>query len=106
MFFRNSESKITDCGPGVERKVLAYDKDMMICEISFEKGGEGKPHNHPHIQSSYIIEGSFLFTVGDETQVLNSGDSVFIPSDVSHGVKCLEKGKLLDVFSPMREEFV
>ena len=106
MFFKNEECKITQCDPGVTRKVLAYEKDMMLCEITFEKDAVGQLHTHPHVQCSYILEGSFLFTVGDEKQLVKAGDSLYIPSGVTHGVSCVESGKLLDIFTPMRDEFV
>ena len=106
MFFESNECKITNCDLGVTRKVLAYDKDMMLCEMSFEKDAVGQQHTHPHVQSSYILEGSFLFTVDGESKLVTTGDSLYIPSGVTHGVVCMEAGKLLDIFSPMRDEFV
>jgi quercetin dioxygenase-like cupin family protein len=37
--------------------------------------------------------------------VLKAGDVFHVPSNVIHGAVCLEKGVLVDVFSPMREDF-
>ena len=51
-------------------------------------------------------QGSFEFTIGDETKIVNQGDSVYMPSGVTHGVTCLEEGILCDVFNPMREDFL
>lgn len=53
-----------------------------------------------------MSEGSFRFTIGEETRVVSKGDSVYMPGGVTHGVTCLESGKLVDVFSPMRKEFL
>ena len=55
---------------------------------------------------TYIAEGSFEFTIGGETKIVNKGDSVYMPSNVEHGVTCLEEGKLVDVFNPMRQDFL
>lgn len=106
MFTFNKDVTGTPCEPGVTRKILSYDKNVMMCEISFEKGAMGKFHAHPHEQITYIAEGSFLFTIAGEQKTVNKGDSVYMPSNAEHGVTCLEAGKLVDVFTPMREDFL
>lgn len=106
MFVKNSECRITDCEPGVTRKVLAYSDELMMCEITFEKGARGNVHSHEHLQITYIAEGSFEFTIDGETKIVNKGDSVYMPSNSVHGVVCLEAGKLVDVFNPMRKDFL
>lgn len=106
MFVKNSECGITDCEPGVTRKILAYSDELMMCEITFEKGARGNVHSHEHLQITYIAEGSFEFTIDGETKIVNKGDSVYMPSNSVHGVVCLEEGKLVDVFNPMRKDFL
>lgn len=106
MFVKNEDCKITNCEEGVTRKVLAYSDELMMCEISFEKGAKGNPHTHKHLQITYIAEGSFEFTIDGITKVVNKGDSVYMPSESLHSVVCLEKGKLVDVFNPLREDFI
>ena len=106
MFVKNSECRITDCEPGVTRKILAYSDELMMCEITFEKGARGNVHSHEHLQITYIAEGSFEFTIDGETKIVNKGDSVYMPSNSVHGEVCLEAGKLVDVFNPMRKDFL
>jgi quercetin dioxygenase-like cupin family protein len=53
-----------------------------------------------------VVSGSFKVTIGDETKVLNGGDAFYIPPNVMHGAICLEDGILIDVFSPIREDFM
>ena len=77
-----------------------------MCEITFEKGAKGNFHSHKHLQITYIAKGSFEFTIDGETKIVNQGDSVYMPSNAVHGVTCLEEGILVDVFNPMREDFV
>ncbi len=55
---------------------------------------------------TYVAEGKFEFTVSGETQIVSKGDCVLMPPDAVHGTVCLEAGKLVDVFSPKREEFL
>jgi len=106
MFVKNQSSIPTPCEPGVTRRILAYTEELMMCEITFEEGARGNVHSHEHLQITYVAEGSFEFTISEETQVVNKGDSVFMPSNAVHGVLCLEAGKLVDVFHPMREDFM
>ena len=106
MFKYNKDVIPTDCEPGVTRKILCYSDDLMMCEISFKKGSKGNFHKHEHLQITYIAKGSFEFTIGGETKIVNQGDSVYMPSNVEHGVTALEDGILVDVFNPMRKYFL
>lgn len=106
MFTFNKDIVATDCEPGVTRKILSYSDDLMMCEITFEKGAKGYFHSHKHLQITYIAKGSFEFTIDGETKVVKQGDSVYMPSDAVHGVIALEEGILVDVFNPMREDFL
>lgn len=91
---------------GVSRQVLADHPDMMMVCFRFEKDGEGKLHNHPHVQSTHVKSGRFRFSVdGVETEV-GPGDSFVIPSEAVHGCVCLEAGELIDCFTPRRDDFL
>lgn len=95
-----------DLGGGVSRKFLGWDNQIMMVKVKFEKGAEGSPHQHFHTQSTYCAEGKFEFTIGDKKQVVNAGDGVYIPPNIMHGAVCLEAGILIDVFAPVREDFL
>lgn len=106
MFVKNNEVEQNVLGGGISRKVLAYDRNMMSVEVRFEKGAIGSMHTHPHTQISYVLEGSFEATIDGETTVINKGDTYITAPNAPHGVVCLEAGALLDIFTPMREDFV
>lgn len=106
MFVFNNNVTSTNCEPGVTRKILTYSDDLMMCEITFQKGAQGNTHSHPHLQITYIAEGSFEFTIDGETKIVNKGDSVYMAANSVHGVKALEAGKLVDVFNPKRDDFL
>ena len=106
MFAFNQDITATPCEPGVSRKILTYSDELMMCEITFEKGACGNVHSHPHLQITYIAKGSFEFTIDGETKVVKAGDSVYMPSGAIHGVKCLEEGILVDVFNPKRDDLL
>ena len=106
MFVLNNDIELKELGGGVSRKVLAYNEDLMSVEVRFEKGAVGTMHTHPHTQISYVLEGKFEATIDGETVVIAKGDTYITPPNVPHGVTCLEAGVLLDVFTPMRKDFV
>ncbi len=93
-------------GEGVTRRILAYTDGLMCVENTFETGAVGALHSHPHTQITYIVSGSFSFTIDGETRVVKAGDTLLKENGVVHGCTCLEAGKLLDVFAPMREDFL
>lgn len=106
IFSRRTEGDWTDLGGSNRRRVLLHTDELMMVEFAFEKGGIGALHSHPHVQASYVAEGSFEVTVGDLTEVLSAGDSFIAPSNVVHGVKALEAGRLVDSFTPHRADFL
>jgi quercetin dioxygenase-like cupin family protein len=106
IFFHNNDAPLEDLGDGLKRKVLAYHESLMVVEVYFEEGAVGPIHSHPHEQITYILEGEFEFNIDGEKQIVKPGDAMFKESNVPHGAICLKKGKLLDVFTPYRKDFV
>ena len=93
--------------PGVTRQVLSDSLDLMMVAFRFQaEGAEGKLHNHPHVQSTYVESGRFVFTVAEETFEVAAGESFVIPSNAVHGCRCLEPGTLIDTFTPRRDDFL
>ena len=95
-----------NCAPGVCRKVLAYTDELMCVENQFKKGAVGKLHHHPHTQITYVVSGQFEFEINGIKKIVKAGDSMLKRNLVEHGCICLEEGILLDIFSPMREDFI
>ena len=95
-----------DLGGGVTRRVLAWTEQLMIVEVGFEAGSTGSVHTHPHCQNTYVKSGRFRFTIDGEAVEVGPGDTIAFPSNIPHGTLCLEAGTLLDMFTPMREDFL
>jgi len=106
VFIENKSIEWEVLNDKVQRKILAYDKDLMVVKVAFEKGGVGSLHDHHHSQITHVQCGSFEVNINGEKKILKEGDAFYIPPNVVHGALCLEEGILLDVFSPMREDFV
>ncbi|HHX59214.1 MAG TPA: cupin domain-containing protein [Epulopiscium sp.] len=104
VFYKDVEP--CEAADGVTRRVLAYNEEMMCVENSFEEGAIGSLHHHPHTQITYVVSGEFEFEIEGEKKVVKSGDTMIKTDNVEHGCKCLKKGVLLDIFTPMRKDFI
>ena len=101
-FWKDTEAE--KAGEGVERRVLAFCDELMCVENTFEKGGIGAMHHHPHTQITYVASGRFRFTIGDEVKEVGPGDTLCKQNDIVHGCECLEAGVLVDFFTPIVDE--
>ena len=106
MFVFHSDTTAECVGKGISRRVLAHNGTLMAVEVSFDKGAIGSLHNHPHEQLTYVLSGTFEFTIGDDTRIVHAGDTLYKHPDIQHGCVCLESGTLLDMFTPVREDFL
>lgn len=105
-FILGKETPAAPAGEGITRKVLAYSESMMACWVSLAKGAEIPMHRHIQEQSTTVISGKCLYTVAGETKEVGAGDSVMVGPDVPHQIIALEDMEALDVFSPLREDFL
>ena len=107
MIFSSKELELTVLDPLVSRKVLPCGEDLMMVEVHFKKGGVGTPHAHTgHGQMSYVLSGRFEAIIGDEVKVLEKGDGFVADKNILHGLKALEDSVVLDVFTPIRADFL
>lgn len=107
MFTENKNVPSTDLGGGVTRKILSYSENLMAVELHFEKGAVGAKHSHPHEQIGYIVSGKLVYQEeGCEDKELMTGDTYYVKPDKVHGILVLEDTVLLDIFTPMRKDFV
>lgn len=105
-FIEDNEMDWETVAPGMQRKIMAYDNSLMLVKVKFEKGGIGNLHNHYHTQISYVAKGKFEVQIDGVKQILKEGDVFYAAPNLMHGAVCLEDGMLIDVFSPMREDFI
>ena len=90
--------------PGLHGK-LVHTKTMSLVFWEVEKDAAVPEHHHVHEQIMHVMEGEFEFTLNGETKVYRSGDIVPIASNVPHSGRAITPCKLMDVFSPVREEY-
>lgn len=107
VFFHDADIELETVEAGrVTRKIRAHDGSLMMVEVIFEDDAIGYEHRHVHEQLSYCLAGEFEFTVDGQKTRLQAGDSVYIPPSALHGTQCIRAGRLLDIFTPQREDFL
>ena len=106
LFQVENEIPWEDLGTGIQRQVYGYDDKIMLVKVRFEKGAIGELHEHPHAQVTFVESGVFQMTIGKETRIITPGDGYYVPPHAIHGIVCLQQGMLVDVFAPVREDFL
>lgn len=105
-YILTDEMEWEELGGGVSRKMLGWDNQIMMVKVKFEKGAVGSPHHHFHTQTTYCAKGKFEFQIDGEKKIVKEGDGVYIEPNLVHSAICLEEGMLIDVFAPVREDFL
>ena len=78
---------------------------MTIGEVEFRADTVLPMHSHPHEQVTYVLSGRVQLTVGRETAILTAGMVMLVPGGVTHGGIALTDARVIDVFSPVREDY-
>lgn len=90
----------------IELKTLAYGEKTLMSEFRLQKGAQLPRHSHPHEQTGYLVQGKLKLTVGDRVEITEPGDSWCIAGDAEHEAEALEDSLAIEVFSPLREDYL
>ncbi len=91
---------------GISMRTLVYGDNTLMTEFVLEKGSLLPMHSHPHEQSGYLVSGQMKLTIGGDTFEVSPGDSWTIPGDVEHKADIIEDSVAIEVFSPVREDYL
>ena len=106
MFLQKTAEGYNNPVDGIWQKTLAYGKNTLMTEFILNANSTLPRHSHPHEQTGYLVSGKILLTIGDEKFECHPGDSWCIPGDVAHDAKILEDSIAVEVFSPVREDYL
>lgn len=87
-------------------KTLAHGKKTLLSEFKLSIGTVIPEHHHPHEQTGYLVSGAVILTIDGKVYDVKPGDSWCIESEVLHGVQVLEDSVVVEVFSPVREDYL
>ena len=105
-FLNWSNIPFEQIGEGIERQMIVGEK-LMICRLRFAPFVVTKEHDHPHEQITIVEKGRVRFFVEGEEQIAEAGDIIHFPPNCWHGATMLdEEVVLIDIFSPIREDFL
>jgi len=89
------------------RIVKGHEGSLMMVEVFFLDFYESDNHSHIHEQMTYCLDGEFDFFVDGNKEHIKTGDTIYFSSNVEHYCKVTTKnGRLLDVFTPIRQDFI
>jgi quercetin dioxygenase-like cupin family protein len=92
--------------PGIRRRTHAHGRTMYQMMAQLEAGSRMPEHYHPQEQIVHILSGRMKLIVEGVAHDLKTGDSFYLASNVPHGVETIEDTRVLDTFSPPREDYL
>ncbi|HPQ54811.1 MAG TPA: cupin domain-containing protein [Spirochaetota bacterium] len=106
MFAKGSEIKAVDIVQGITMKTTVFGEHTLMTEFHLVKGVTLPSHCHPHEQTGYLVSGKLILRVGNEEFSVDPGDSWCVPGNVPHSAVAIEESTAIEVFSPVREDYL
>lgn len=106
MVVTNAEAKRSSPELGLIRLIGAYNEKLFLAEHFMERGWVGAAHSHPHEQMVYVISGRLMVTCGNRSFEVRAGDSFVVRGGVEHQASALEPTHVIDVFTPLRNDYI
>lgn len=106
MFYKKNESDYKTVMEGVSLKTIAFGEKTHLTEFRLSKGTTVPKHAHPHEQTGYLVSGRMTFVIEGQVFAAEPGDGWNIAGNIEHGVEVLEASIVIEVFSPVREEYL
>lgn len=101
-----NENPWIDICPGIKRQTVTSGKTMYQMLALLDAGSKMPEHRHPQEQVVHILAGRMKLIVEGTAHELAPGDSFYLASNVPHGVETMEDTRVLDTFSPPRDEYL
>ena len=106
MFYKRNDSGYREPTHGVRLKTLVHGAKTLLSEFRLEGGRSLPSHSHPHEQTGYVVSGRLRLIIGDQNFDAEPGDSWCIPGDMVHAAEILQDSVVVEVFSPVREDYL
>ena len=106
MFYKSDDSDYQQALEGITRKTLVYGDKTLLTEFRMDADSVLPKHSHPYEQTGYLVSGHIRLSIGSETMDMQPGDSWCIQSATEHGAEILADSVAVEVFSPVREDYL
>ena len=102
----STENPWIDIAPGIRRQTITTGANMYQMRARLDAGSRLPVHQHPQEQIAHVVSGRMRMFVSGVPHELSAGQSIYLPSDVPHGVETLEDTLVIDTFSPPRDDYL
>lgn len=106
MFYKRKDAQPRGPGQRLGRRTLTFGERTLLAEFRNKAGHVLAEHRHPHEQIGYLVSGKLRFHIGGREFLAEPGDSWCIAGGVPHGAETLEDAVVIEVFSPLREDYL
>ncbi len=106
MFYKEDQTGYKQVAPGIRLKTLVFGENTLLSEFRMEPNMILPKHSHAHEQTGYLVKGRIKLTIDQETFEAGPGDSWCIPGNTDHSAEILERSLAIEVFSPIREDYL
>ncbi len=106
MFAKHSEEGFLSPIEGIKMKTLVYGEKSLLTRFHLKKGSSLPSHSHPHEQTGFLVSGRMTLYIGQKGFDVEPGDSWCVPGGVAHRAEVAEDSVAIEVFSPVREEYL
>jgi len=106
MFIPAASDGYKDVLDGIRMKTLVYGEKTLMAEFRLSKGADLPAHDHPHEQTGWLVSGRIDLTIDGIVHAVRPGDSWCIPGGVTHSARALEDAVAVEVFAPVREDYL
>jgi quercetin dioxygenase-like cupin family protein len=91
---------------GIERRTLVFGEKTLMTEFRLEKGSRLPLHRHPCEQTGYLVAGHLVLVIAGCRHEMTPGSSWSIPGEVEHGAEIVEDSVAVEIFSPVRQDYL
>lgn len=106
MFTPATSDGFRDVVDGVRMKTLVHGEKTLMAEFRLARGADLPAHRHPHEQTGWLASGRIDLTIDGSVHAVRPGDSWSIPGGVTHSARAHEDSVALEVFAPVREDYL
>jgi quercetin dioxygenase-like cupin family protein len=106
MFYKSADDGFTEALKGIMMKTLVHGDKTIVVEFRLKRGSILPLHKHPHEQTGYLVSGKLRMSIGKEKFDVRHGDGWNIPGDIEHGAEAVDDSIAVEVFSPVREDYL
>lgn len=106
MIVKAETGDFKDLMDGVSLKNLVHGERTHLTKFMLKQGVVVPEHQHPQEQTGYLLSGKLRFFSGDHETIVTQGDCWTFAGGEMHGAEALEDTVVLELFSPIREDYL